>query len=127
MRLLLDTHVFIWATTDDARLTSRARDLMLAATEVYVSAASIWEIAIKARLGKIAVDPEDMVRAIATSGFRELPVSAMHAARVARLPQPADHKDPFDRLLVAQSMVEPLVLLTADPKVVAYGSLTEVV
>jgi len=127
MRILLDTHIFIWATTDDARLSPLARDLMLAATEVYVSAASIWEISIKSRLGKIDADPDVMVRAIATSGFRELPVSAAHAAQIARLPHAADHKDPFDRLLVAQSMVEPLVLLTADPKVVAYGSLTKLV
>ncbi|MBK7461399.1 MAG: type II toxin-antitoxin system VapC family toxin [Betaproteobacteria bacterium] len=124
MRILLDTHVFIWATLDDARLSPGARTLIQEATEVYVSAASIWEIAIKSAIGKIDVDAEDMVRAIELSGFIELPVAASHAMKVATLPFLNDHKDPFDRLLVAQSMVEPLVLLTADPKVVAYGGLT---
>ena len=127
MRILLDTHVFIWATTDDIRLSPKARDLILAASEVYVSAVSIWEIAIKSSLGKIAADAEEMLRAITASGFRELPVRSAHAAQVAKLPLPIDHKDPFDRLLVAQSMIEPLVLLTADPKVVAYGGLTQAV
>ncbi len=127
MRILLDTHVFIWATTDDILLSPKARNLILAASEVYVSAVSIWEIAIKSSLGKIAADAEEMLQAITTSGFRELPVRSAHAAQVAKLPLPTDHKDPFDRLLVAQSMIEPLVLLTADPKVVAYGGLTQAV
>lgn len=127
MRILLDTHVFVWAVIDDARLDAAARRLIQEATEVYVSAASIWEIATKSALGKIDVDAEEMAKAIVQSGFIELAVSARHALQVSKLPLLREHKDPFDRLLVAQSMVEPLVLLSADPKVAAYGGLTRVV
>lgn len=112
MRLLLDTHIFIWAVTDSPKLSHEARRQILAADEVYVSAASIWEIAIKSGLGKIEGDVVQMVSAIEGSGFLELPVTADHAARVADLP--LHHRDPFDRLLVAQAMTEPLTLLTAD-------------
>ncbi len=127
MRILLDTHVFIWAVTDSRRLGKEARQVMRDATEVFVSAASIWEIAIKSALGKIKADPEEMARAIVASGFIELPIAAAHATQVVRLPLVNDHKDPFARLLVAQSIVEPLVLLTADPKVAAYGGLIRAV
>jgi PIN domain nuclease of toxin-antitoxin system len=124
---LLDTHVFIWAVTDSRRLSKETRTIMRDATEVFVSAASIWEIAIKSAIGKIKADAGEMTRAIGASGFVELPIAAAHAAQVARLPLLNDHKDPFDRLLVAQSIVEPLVLLTADPKVAAYGGLIRAV
>jgi PIN domain nuclease of toxin-antitoxin system len=127
MRILLDTHIFIWAVTDDPRLTSAARALIEAADSVYVSAASIWEIAIKSALGKIDADAEEMAQAIKESGFVELSVSPPHAVQVARLPLLNSHKDPFDRLLVAQSMTEPLVLLSADTKVLAYGGLVRAV
>lgn len=123
MRILLDTHVFIWAVIDHPRLDAAARNLIREAGEVYVSAASIWEIAIKSAIGRIDADAEEMARAITESGFIELPVSGPHAAQVAKLPFLDGHKDPFDRLLVAQAFSEPLVLLTADPKVVAYGGL----
>jgi PIN domain nuclease of toxin-antitoxin system len=127
MRILLDTHVFIWAVTDDPRLTPAARGLIEAADSVYVSAASIWEIAIKSVLGKIDADAEEMAQAITESGFVELSVSTAHAAQVGKLPLLNNHKDPFDRLLVAQSMTEPLVLLSADAKVLAYGGLARAV
>jgi PIN domain nuclease of toxin-antitoxin system len=127
VRILLDTHVFIWAVTDSRRLSKETRTIMRDATEVFVSAASIWEIAIKSAIGKIKADVGEMTRAIGASGFVELPIAAAHAAQVARLPLLNDHKDPFDRLLVAQSIVEPLVLLTADPKVAAYGGLIRAV
>lgn len=127
MRILLDTHVFIWAVTDSRRLSKEARTIMRGATEVFVSAASIWEIAIKSAIGKIKADADEMTRAIAASGFVELPIAAVHAAQVARLPLFNDHKNPFDQLLVAQSIVEPLVLLTVDPKVAAYGGLIRAV
>lgn len=127
MRILLDTHVFIWAVTDDSRLTPVARAMIEEADVVYVSAASIWEVAIKSALGKIDVDAEEIARAIRDSGFVELPISTTHAAQVARLPLLNDHKDPFDQLLVAQSMIEPLVLLSADAKVLAYGGLVRAV
>ncbi len=116
MNVLLDTNVFIWAVTDNPKLNLKAKAFIEEASEVYVSAASIWEIAIKSTLGKIDADAEEMAKAIESSGFIELPVSSLHAARVFKLPANNVHKDPFDRLLVAQSMVEPLVLLTADLK-----------
>jgi PIN domain nuclease of toxin-antitoxin system len=119
MRLLLDTHVFLWAVSDSRKLKATAREKMLAADEIYVSSASIWEIAIKSGLGKIDGDPDRLAQAIDESGFIELPVSARHAARVAQLP--VHHHDPFDRMLVAQALCEPLILLTADGLLTRYG------
>ena len=119
MKLLLDTHVFLWAVSADRRLTAAARARISAAQSVYVSAASIWEIAIKARLGKIRGEAATLANAIETSGFLELPVTSRHAAAVARLP--LHHTDPFDRLLLAQAFSEPLHLLTADAALGAYG------
>lgn len=121
MRLLLDTHIFLWAVSGAPRLRAAARQLIESAEVVHVSAASIWEVAIKARLGKIQADPDALVEAIAASGFVELPVRARHASEVAALP--AHHHDPFDRLLLAQALVEPLHLLTADPVLPAYSDL----
>jgi PIN domain nuclease of toxin-antitoxin system len=121
MRLLLDTHIYLWAVSADPLLSPEARRLVESADEVYVSAASIWEIAIKARLGKIAADPDALVAAIESSGFLHLPVSAAHAAGVARLAP--HHNDPFDRMLVSQAMTEPLRLLTADALLVQYGAM----
>jgi PIN domain nuclease of toxin-antitoxin system len=121
MRLLLDTQVFVWAVMDSPRLTGEARRLMSEATEVHVSAASVWEIAIKARLGKIDADPLRMAAAIEESGFLELPVTARHAAGVHRLP--LHHSDPFDRLLVAQAIAEPLHLVSADSMLSRYTDL----
>jgi PIN domain nuclease of toxin-antitoxin system len=123
MRLLLDTHVFLWAVTANRRLTAGTREFLSRADVIYVSAASIWEIAIKARLGKIDADAASLVGAIDGSGFRELPVSAHHAAAVAKLPP--HHSDPFDRLLLAQAFLEPLRLVTADPVLSAYGGAVE--
>jgi PIN domain nuclease of toxin-antitoxin system len=125
MRLLLDTHIFLWVVTDSRKLKAAARSTIAAAEAVHVSAASIWEIAIKARLGKIDGDPRKLADAIGPSGFVELPVSALHAARVAHLPD--HHHDPFDRLLVAQALTEPLVLLTADSQLARYGELVQLV
>ncbi len=125
MRLLLDTHIFLWVVTDSRKLKGAARRAIAAADAVHVSAASIWEIAIKVRLGKIDGDPQQMADAIVPSGFLELPVSTLHAARVAQLPH--HHHDPFDRLLVAQALTEPLVLLTADSLLASYGELVQVV
>jgi PIN domain nuclease of toxin-antitoxin system len=121
MRLLLDTHAFIWAVTGDRALTAAARRLMTSAEVVFVSAVSIWEVAIKAPLGKIDADCEELQAAIEASGFVELPVHARHASAVARLP--TLHKDPFDRLLIAQAQTEPLRLLSADPMLARYSEL----
>jgi PIN domain nuclease of toxin-antitoxin system len=125
MRLLLDTHIFLWAVQGNASLKPRVRRMMEAAEQIYVSAASIWEIAIKARLGKIEASAVDVVEAIAESGFLELPVRALHAVGVAELP--LHHTDPFDRLLVSQAMAEPLRLLTADSVLRQYGDLVTLV
>jgi|SRR5580692_10903411 PIN domain nuclease of toxin-antitoxin system len=125
MRLLLDTHIFLWAVQGNASLKPRVRRMMEAAEQIYVSAASIWEIAIKARLGKIEASAVDLVDAIEASGFLELPVRALHAVRVADLP--LHHTDPFDRLLVSQAMAEPLRLLTVDTVLCQYSDLVTLV
>lgn len=121
MRLLLDTHVFLWAVAGSASLKPAARRIIESAERVHVSAASIWEIAIKARLGKIDAEPGALVAAIDDSGFVELPVTAAHAAGVAALP--SHYGDPFDRLLLAQALSEPLRLLTADAALARYSDL----
>jgi PIN domain nuclease of toxin-antitoxin system len=121
MRLLLDTHMFLWVVADSRLLKPGMRALLEEADEVLVSAASIWEIAIKVRLGKLEADPVALVAAIEDSGFKELPIRASHAARVASLP--LHHSDPFDRLLIAQAVTEPLRLLTADGTLAKYGEL----
>lgn len=121
MRVLLDTHVFLWALTDSPRLSPEARELLADAREVYVSAASVWEIAIKSALGRIDADPGEVVAAIQRSGFLELDVTARHAAGVAALPP--YHNDPFDRLLLAQAIAEPLRFLSADALLPRYSPL----
>jgi PIN domain nuclease of toxin-antitoxin system len=123
MRLLLDTHVFLWVVTGSRDLKAAARKYLGAAQAVYVSAASIWEIAIKSRLGKIEGDPEALAAMIEASGFLELPVTARHAAAVAKLP--LHHADPFDRLLLAQAFSEPLRLVSADRALIPYGGALE--
>lgn len=125
MRLLLDTHVFLWAVAGSPLLKAPVRHLIESADEVYVSAASIWEVAIKARLGKIDADPHELAAAIEPSGFIELPVSATHAAGVAQLA--LHHNDPFDRLLIAQALAEPLKLITVDEVLPMYSDVVVLV
>ena len=128
MRLLVDTHLLLWAVASSGRLSSGARALIEdPANEVYYSAASIWEIAIKSALRRkdFSVDVPALLAALPKMGFIELPVTGAHAARVVQL---ADiHRDPFDRLLVAQSIVEPLTLLTNDALLVRYRDSVRVV
>lgn len=120
MRILLDTHIFVWWLANDRKLPKGADPLILdPGNEIYVSAGSVWEIAIKAGLGQIQVDPALVVAAIPKSGFQELPVTSRHAIAVGTLPK--HHRDPFDRLLVAQSRIEPMHLLTHDRQLAAYG------
>lgn len=121
MRLLLDPHAFIWAVTGDRALTAAARRLMTSAEAVYVSAKSIWEVAIKPPLGKIDADCGELLAAVEASGFIELPVRARHASAVAELP--ALHQDLSDRLLIAQAQTEPLRLLSAGPLLLRYSEL----
>ncbi len=125
MRLLLDTHIFLWLATDERKASKKLRAQVESASEVYVSAASVWEVAIKSALGKLDGDPETFYRAIDAFAFRELAITGMHTLAVARLPP--IHKDPFDRLLIAQAMTEPLLLLTADETLAAYSDLVRVV
>lgn len=120
MRALLDTHIFLWAVAGDRALKPAARRLIESADEVYVSAVSIWEVAVRSRLGKIAVSCDALVAAIEESGFIELPVTSAHAARVANLE--LHHHDPFDRLLIAQALTEPLRLVTSDAALVPYSA-----
>ena len=122
MNLLLDTHVALWAITDSPKLPQRARDLIQAPrATVWVSAASIWEIAIKCGMGRgdMPVSGEDAVRYFQESGYRFLPIDVEHALAVESLP--AHHQDPFDRILVAQALVEPMRLMTHDPLVARYS------
>ena len=123
MRALLDTHAFLWWVTDDARPSDRARAVIAeGGNEIYFSAASGWEIAIKARLGRLAV-PDDLARfmtdQVVQNGFRVLPIELGHALRVHALED--HHRDPFGRLLVAQSMVENLPIIGCDRNIAAYG------
>ena len=117
MRLLLDTHILLWAMLDDPRLGMGARTAMAGAEAIHVSAVSVWEIAIKSALGKLAV-PEDLFDQALAAGVRPLPISWAHAQGVERLP--AHHADPFDRLLIAQARQEGMVLVSADSKFRAY-------
>jgi PIN domain nuclease of toxin-antitoxin system len=128
MRLLLDTHVLLWALITPARLGPALRDqLEDPANIVLFSAASIWEIAIKARLGRadFPQQPDAVSAAARRTGFTELPVHAAAAARVADLP--LLHRDPFDRLLVAQAIAEPARLYTADPLLPPYSELVALI
>ena len=105
---------------DSPHLTAGSPRLIEAADAVYVSAASVWELAIKVRLGKIDVDLEAFVAGIGNNGFLDLPVTAAHAAAVSQLPM--HHNDPFDRLLVAQALAETLKLVTADQALLPYSN-----
>ena len=118
MQLLLDTHVFLWWRMADASLKSEARRAISGADQVYVSAASAWEVAIKVALGKLRI-PEEFATAVAASKFEELPITFRHATLAGGLPP--HHADPFDRMLVAQAMSEGLTLVTHDTAFLAYG------
>ena len=125
MRLLLDTHIFLWWVGGDKRLTKSCIRQIKEAEEVYMSGASIWEIAIKIRIGKLKADISTLLEEMQSSHFLELPVTCQHAATTLSLPD--IHRDPFDRLLIAQAISEPLVFLTADSKLKKYSELVEVV
>lgn len=124
MRVLLDTHLLLWALGSPLKLSAETRKLV-DTSEVYVSAASIWEISIKAALGKLKADVAQVLAALQPAGLGLLPITGEHAARVARLP--AHHKDPFDRILIAQAVTEPMILLTNDKALEPYGDLVRVV
>jgi PIN domain nuclease of toxin-antitoxin system len=124
VKFLLDTQIAIWAML--GTLSAKARHLIDEADAVYVSAVSPWEISIKASHGRIKVDPADLLNGFHAARFRELPITWMHAA-AARSLALRDHRDPFDRMLVAQALSEPLRLLTADKALAIYGDIVIVV
>lgn len=122
MNFLLDTHLLLWAASAPERLSAKARGLILALdSQLIFSSASLWEISIKRTLGRadFNVDPRRLWRMLLVNGYRELPISSEHTIAVNDL-APL-HKDPFDRILVAQARVEGLLLLTGDKTVARYG------
>ena len=128
MKLLLDTHLLLWAAVSPDRLSDKVRTLLSDVTnDLVFSAASLWEVSIKHGLDRanFTVDPRLLRRGLLENGYSELPITSQHALAIAYLPKL--HRDPFDRLLVAQSAVEAIVLLTADVEVAAYGGLTRLV
>jgi PIN domain nuclease of toxin-antitoxin system len=121
MRLLLDTHLLLWAEASSGRLTQTADELIGSKeNQIIFSVLSIWEIAVKFGLGRrdFDVEPSRFRRSLLDTGYEELLITSAHAIGVARLP--ALHKDPFDRLLVAQAISEGVLLLTSDPLVAQY-------
>ncbi len=126
MRLLVDTHVLLWAVAEPQKLPNASRAKLEAAeNDVLFSAASIWELAIKLQIGRLLlpIALEDITEAAKLMGFTELAVSAAHAAGVRQLP--LYHRDPFDRLLIAQAIHEPARLLTVDVILRRYSNLVE--
>ncbi len=128
MKLLLDTHLLLWAIGKSVRLPDEARALISdSRNELFFSPASLWEISIKAGLGKpdFRVDPRILHRGLLDNGYLELAITSQHTIAVVALPPL--HKDPFDRLLIAQAIVEGITLLTSDPQVARYqGSIRKI-
>jgi PIN domain nuclease of toxin-antitoxin system len=121
MKLLLDTHLLLWAAGDPGQLSTTARSLLdNSQNELIFSAASLWEVAIKQNLGRedFRVDARLLRRGLLDNGYGELPITSAHAVEIDALPP--IHKDPFDRILIAQSMVEGITLLTTDAVVARY-------
>jgi PIN domain nuclease of toxin-antitoxin system len=120
VRLLLDTHALVWALAEPQRLPALVRDAMVEpGNEVYASAVNAWEIAIKAALGKIDFPLADLGQAVADAGFKELPMLIRHAVALQSLPQ--YHRDPFDRMLLAQAAQEHLSFATREAELAVYG------
>lgn len=112
MRILLDTNLLIWGICEPHQLSARAREEISQAELIYVSSASVWEISIKVGLGKLTVNLEEMLSCLDKMNVQQLPISWEHSRRVQELPH--YHRDPFDRMLIAQTISEPLILLTHD-------------
>ena len=116
MGLLLDTHVVLWWLSDDPTLATELKDRLDHEPDVYVSAATIWEVAIKQSIGKLK--PDDLPERVRDSGFRHVDITAEHGIAAARLP--LLHRDPFDRMLIAQAKTEHLTLVTRDAEIAKY-------
>lgn len=122
-RLLLDTHLVLWWLNADSRLPAAVVERVQAPeAEVFVSQASLWEMAIKVSIGRLRVDLPELECQVPRQGFRWLQVTNAHLLAVAELESDGEHRDPFDRLLVCQSRAEPLLLLTVDSQLRRYGS-----
>ena|ERR1700728_1248785 len=125
MRLLLDTHIFLWWIKGNNKLSKTLRSRISNADEVYISSASIWEMTIKIKLKKLDGNLNEIIRSISESGFVALPITARHAATVAELPD--FHRDPFDQILIAQAISEPLAFLTLNAQLKSYSDLVHVI
>jgi PIN domain nuclease of toxin-antitoxin system len=120
VKLLLDSHAFLWWLAEDPKLGAGARQAVADPSSiVHVSAATVWELSIKAALGKLDLDGADLVEEIQENDFIELPMTARHSLAAATLPR--HHDDPFDRMLIAQARIEGLTIVTRDPAFRAYG------
>jgi len=127
-RLLLDTHLLLWWLSDDPRLPQPVVEWVQAPdAEVFVSQASLWEMAIKVSIGRLQVDLAELERQLPLQGFRWLQINNAHVLAVAELESGGVHRDPFDRLLVCQSRAEPMLLLTVDSQLRRYGATVIVV
>lgn len=122
MRILLDTHILLWCLDESDDLPDQARQVVLSADEIYASTVNIWEIIIKISTGKLNLeyDVHNLIEVINQTGFELLPVKPEHAIKLIDLED--HHRDPFDRMLIAQSLVEPLHLVTCDSKVSRYNA-----
>jgi PIN domain nuclease of toxin-antitoxin system len=121
MRILLDTHVYLWWLDDSPLLSQAARTMIREAETVYISSATLWEAVIKIGLGKLEANPAELVAGIRESGFEPLPITPEHTLALPGLAN--HHKDPFDRMLIAQAIYEPLHLITMDGVLSAYSEL----
>lgn len=122
-RLLLDTHLVLWWLNGDPQLPQAVVErVQVQEAEVFVSQASLWEMAIKLSIGRLQVDLPELERQVPLQGFRWLPISNAHLLAVAKLETDGVHRDPFDRFLVCQSRVEPMLLLTVDSQLRSYGA-----
>jgi PIN domain nuclease of toxin-antitoxin system len=128
MKALIDTHLLLWAASEPQRLPKSLRSLLNdEANQIFFSAASIWETAIKSALNRpdFTVDPAVLRRNLIDNDYIELPISGLHASSVHTLP--SIHKDPFDRILIAQAIVEGIVLITSDPVLREYSGPIQVI
>ncbi len=125
MRVLLDTHIIIWALSEPDKLSNEAKKIIQDADQLFVSSASIWEMAIKSSLGKLNADLDAITSELKRLGVIELTISWQHSKQVKLLPH--HHRDPFDRLIVSQAICEPLILLTHDKVLAEYTELVKLV
>ena len=125
MRLLLDTNVLLWTLAGSPKVQPVSQLILAPESEVFVSTASLWEIAIKTAIGKLTADLTEIRQAVAASGFIELSIRGEHVETIATLPM--HHKDPFDRMIVAQAITEPMRLLSGDRQLAVYTELVHLV